>query len=56
MIFFRTNKTSVRITATSMFDDELHKLKLKIQESRRNLEERRRVRDQLRLDNSTLKS
>jgi len=51
-----TNKTSVRITATSMFDDELHKLKLKIQESRRNLEERRRVRDQLRLDNSSLKS
>ena len=46
----------MRITATSMFDDELHKLKLRIQESKRNLDERRRVRDQLRLDNSSLKS
>merc|ERR1712110_1119925 len=51
-----TNRTSVKITATTMFDDEINKLKSRIMESRRSLEERKRVRDQLRHENSSLKT
>lgn len=46
----------MRITATTMFDGELLKLKQRIQESKRTLDERRRVRDQLRNENSSLKT
>ena len=46
----------MKITATTMFDDEINKLKSRIMESRRSLEERKRVRDQLRHENSSLKT
>lgn len=53
-IIFRENRTSVSFTAGSLFEDELNKLRMKIAESRKELERKRRERDQLRSENENL--
>jgi len=51
-----TNKTSMTIATTTRFDEELHQLQLKIQESKRRLHEREQERKRLRDINESIKA
>ena len=54
LMMFRENRSSVSFTAGTLFEEELNKLRMKIAESRKELERKKRERDQKRTENETL--